>query len=239
MPTTLPPPRHIAVIMDGNGRWAKKRLQPRLFGHRAGTKATKTIVRACGELGVEYLTTYVFSSENWARPLTEVDALMGLMVEMVRQEIDDLMRNNVRLRAIGDLSKLPSRTREELEWGIERTKDNTGLTLNLAISYGGRQEIVDACRRMVADVQAGRLAPEAIDEAAVAARLYQPDVPEPELMIRTGGDVRISNFLLWQAAYTELYVTPTLWPDFGKDDLVKAIEAYHSRQRRFGKVLDE
>ena len=234
----LNPPQHIAVIMDGNGRWARKRLLPRVMGHRAGTRATRRIVEACGELGVKYLTIYVFSSENWERPLPEVTALMDLLVEMIHQEVEDLMKNNVRLKALGNLSKLPARTLQELEWGIEKTKNNTGLTLNLAVSYGGREEIVDACRHIAAEVKQGRLEPDAIDESQIARHLYSPEIPDPELLIRTGGDMRISNFLLWQIAYTELYVTPVLWPDFGKDDLVKAIEAYHGRQRRFGKVLE-
>jgi undecaprenyl diphosphate synthase len=232
------PPKHIAIIMDGNGRWAKKRLLPRVVGHREGTKATKKIVRACGELGVKYLTIYVFSSENWERPLPEVDALMNLLVDMVRQEIQDLMDNNVRLCALGNLNKLPAITRKELEWGIERTKDNTGLQLNLAVSYGGREEILDATRALAEKARLGELDPQAIDERTFRTQLYLPDVPDPELLIRTGGDQRISNYLLWQIAYTELFVTPTLWPDFDKSGLVEAIDAYHSRQRRFGKVLE-
>jgi undecaprenyl diphosphate synthase len=232
------PPAHIAIIMDGNGRWAKKRLLPRVMGHREGTKATKKIVRACGELGVKYLTIYVFSSENWERPLPEVDALMNLLVDMVRQEIQDLMDNNVRLCALGNLNKLPDVTRKELEWGIERTRNNTGLQLNLAVSYGGREEILDAARALAEKAKRGEIDPEAIDERAFRAQMYLPDVPDPELLIRTGGDQRISNYLLWQIAYTELVVTPTLWPDFDKAGLVEAIEEYQSRQRRFGKVLE-
>ncbi|MDB5105308.1 MAG: uppS [Fibrobacteres bacterium] len=232
------PPTHIAIIMDGNGRWAKKRLLPRVMGHREGTKATKKIVRAAGELGVKYLTIYVFSSENWERPLPEVDALMNLLVDMVRQEIQDLMDNNVRLCALGNLNKLPEVTRRELEWGIERTKDNTGLQLNLAVSYGGREEILDAARALAEKVRLGEIQPSDINEQTFGANLYLPEVPDPELLIRTGGDQRISNYLLWQIAYTELYVTPTLWPDFDKAGLVEAIDEYHSRQRRFGKVLE-
>ena len=231
-------PVHIAIIMDGNGRWAKKRLLPRVMGHREGTKATKKIVRACGELGVKYLTIYVFSSENWERPLPEVDALMNLLVDMVRQEIQDLMDNNVRLCALGNLAKLPDVTRKELEWGIERTKNNTGLQLNLAVSYGGREEILDAARALAEKVRSGEIETSGIDEQSFKAHLYLPEVPDPELLIRTGGDQRISNYLLWQIAYTELYVTPTLWPDFDKDGLVEAIEEYNSRQRRFGKVME-
>lgn len=232
------PLNHIAIIMDGNGRWAKKRMLPRVMGHREGTKATKKIVRACGELGIKHLTIYVFSSENWERPLPEVDALMTLLVDMVRQEIEDLMRNNVRLCALGNLNRLPEVTRRELEWGIERTKANTGLQLNLAVSYGGREEILDAARGLAEKAKRGEINPADIDEQAFRSQMYLPDVPDPELLIRTGGDQRISNYLLWQIAYTELYVTPTLWPDFDKDGLVEAIEEYHSRQRRFGKVLE-
>jgi undecaprenyl diphosphate synthase len=232
------PLQHIAIIMDGNGRWAKKRMLPRVMGHREGTKATKKIVRACGELGIKHLTIYVFSSENWERPLPEVDALMNLLVDMVRQEIEDLMRNNVRLCALGNLSRLPEITRRELEWGMDRTKGNTGLQLNLAVSYGGREEILDAARGLAEKAKRGEINPADIDEQAFRSQMYLPDVPDPELLIRTGGDQRISNYLLWQIAYTELYVTPTLWPDFDKDGLVEAIEEYHSRQRRFGKVLE-
>jgi undecaprenyl diphosphate synthase len=231
-------PQHIAIIMDGNGRWAKKRFLPRVMGHKEGTKATKKIVRACGELGVKYLTIYVFSSENWERPLTEVDALMKLLVEMVRQEIEDLMKNNVRLCALGNLARLPEITRRELEWGMERTRNNTGLQLNLAVSYGGREEILDAARALATKAKKGEIDPADIDEQSFRAHMYLPDVPDPELLIRTGGDQRISNYLLWQIAYTELFVTPTLWPDFDKEGLVEAIDEYNSRQRRFGKVLE-
>jgi undecaprenyl diphosphate synthase len=232
------PPQHIAIIMDGNGRWARKRLQPRIFGHRAGTRATKRIVEVCGEIGVKYLTLYVFSSENWGRPITEVDFLMDLLVEMIRQEIEDLQRNNVRLVALANLDRLPPKTRRELEWGIEKTAANTGLQLNIAVSYGGREEIVEACRRMADEAKRGQLDPAVIDESLFARHLYLPEVPDPELLIRTGGDLRISNFLLWQIAYTELYVTQTLWPEFGKEELIQAIEDYHGRQRRFGKVVE-
>ncbi len=231
-------PQHIAIIMDGNGRWARKRFQPRVLGHKAGTRATKRIVKACGELGVKHLTIYVFSSENWERPLAEVDALMNLLVEMLHQEILELMESNVRLCALGNLSRLPEKTRRELEWGIEHTRNNSGLQLNLAVSYGGREEIVEACKSLAREVSEGKLKPDEIDEKAFARRLYQPEVPDPELLIRTGGDQRISNFLLWQIAYTELYVTSTLWPDFDKEGLIEAIDAYHSRQRRFGKVME-
>ena len=239
MPSAPLPPQHIAIIMDGNGRWAKKRFMPRLMGHRAGTNSTKAMVEACNDLGVKYLTVYAFSSENWARPFTEVDALMKLMIEMTRREIDGMMANNVRFRALGNLAKLPEATRRELETGIERTRNNTGVQFNIAVSYGGREEIVDAARHIARQARDGALDPEALDEAAFTRHLYLPDLPDPELLIRTGGDLRISNFLLWQVAYTELYVTDVLWPDFGKKELVKAIDEYHKRQRRFGKVLDD
>ncbi|HLP43584.1 MAG TPA: isoprenyl transferase [Fibrobacteria bacterium] len=232
------PLNHIAIIMDGNGRWAKKRMLPRVMGHREGTKATKRIVKACGDLGISYLTLYVFSSENWERPLPEVDALMNLLVDMVHQEIEDLQRNNVRLCALGNLSRLPEKTRKELEWGIAHTAANTGLQLNLAVSYGGREEILDAARALALKAQRGELDPSAIDESLFRSHMYQPGVPDPELLIRTGGDQRISNYLLWQIAYTELFVTPILWPDFDREGLEEAIEEYHSRQRRFGKVLE-
>lgn len=239
MPSAPLPPQHIAIIMDGNGRWAKKRFMPRLMGHRAGTNSTKAMVEACNDLGVKYLTVYAFSSENWARPFTEVDALMKLMIEMTRREIDGMMANNVRFRALGNLAKLPEATRRELETGIERTRNNTGVQFNIAVSYGGREEIVDAARHIARQARDGALDPEALDEAAFTRHLYLPDLPDPELLIRTGGDLRISNFLLWQVAYTELYVTDVLWPDFGKKELLKAIDEYHKRQRRFGKVLDD
>jgi undecaprenyl diphosphate synthase len=239
MSAPLIPPQHIAFIMDGNGRWARKRLLPRMFGHRAGTSATKAMVEACDQLGVKYLTVYAFSSENWARPLTEVDALMKLMVEMTRKEIDGMMKNNVRFCALGNLAKLPEATRRELEMGVERTKNNTGVQFNIAVSYGGREEIVDAARAIALKVKDGTLDPATLDEATFAQHLYLPGVPDPELLIRTGGDLRISNFLLWQIAYTEIYVTPTLWPDFDKKELIKAVDAYHTRQRRFGKVLED
>jgi len=239
MPSAPLPPQHIAIIMDGNGRWAKKRFMPRLMGHRAGTNSTKAMVEACNDLGVKYLTVYAFSSENWARPFTEVDALMKLMIEMTRREIDGMMANNVRFRALGNLAKLPEATRRELETGIERTRNNTGVQFNIAVSYGGREEIVDAARHIARQARDGALDPEALDEAAFTRHLYLPDLPDPELLIRTGGDLRISNFLLWQVAYTELYVTDVLWPDFGKKELLTAIDEYHKRQRRFGKVLDD
>jgi len=231
-------PRHIGIIMDGNGRWARGRGLPRAAGHRAGTDATRNVVRACGELGVSYLTVYVFSAENWGRPSTEVSMLMDLLVEMTRREIRSLNENNVRLTTIGDLSRLPPKTRAELYKGIEDTAGNTGLTLILAISYGGRSEIVNAARAFAREAAANPEMIDALDERAFGGYLYTKDIPDPELIIRTGGDCRISNFLLWQAAYAELYITGTLWPDFDKDALVAAIEDFNRRDRRFGKIKE-
>jgi undecaprenyl diphosphate synthase len=231
-------PRHIGIIMDGNGRWAKARGLPRTAGHRAGTDAVKTIVRACGELGVSYLTIYTFSAENWGRPKPEVTMLMDLMVEMVRREIRDLHSNNVRLLAIGDLGKLPPQTRKALQNGIESTKDNTGLNLILAVSYGSRAEIVHAVKAVALDAARNPGIIDTIDEAAFSRYLYTADYPDPELIIRTSGEQRISNFLLWQSAYSEFYSTEVLWPDFGKEDLVAAIEDFNKRDRRYGKVKE-
>jgi undecaprenyl diphosphate synthase len=231
-------PRHIGIIMDGNGRWAKARGLPRTAGHRAGTDATRTIVRACGEIGVSYLTIYVFSAENWARPKPEVIMLMELLVEMVRREIRELHSNNVQLLSIGDLSKLPPRTRGELIKGIESTKNNTGLKLILAVSYGGRAEIVRAARNMALDAIDNPGIIDTLDEAAFSRYLYTSDIPDPELIIRTGGEQRISNFLMWQSAYSEFYSADVLWPDFGKEDLLAAIEEFNRRDRRYGKVKE-
>jgi undecaprenyl diphosphate synthase len=231
-------PQHIGIIMDGNGRWAKARGLPRTAGHRAGTDATRNIVRACGEVGVSYLTIYVFSAENWGRPRPEVAMLMDLMVEMVRREIRDLHSNNVSLQAIGDLSKLPPKTRNELVKGIEATKDNTGLKLILAVSYGGRAEIVRAAKNAALDAVKNPAIIDDFDEKAFSRYLYTSNFPDPELVIRTGGEKRISNFLLWQSAYSEFYNTDVLWPDFGKEDLLMAIEDFNKRDRRYGKVKE-
>jgi undecaprenyl diphosphate synthase len=234
-----PLPQHIAIIMDGNGRWARKRRRPRAYGHRGGTQALERIVRECGKTGIKYLTVYTFSSENWNRPLTEVKALMALMVEMVRKKVSELDKNNVRLWAMGDLDLLPAKTRKALEEGIDQTKDNTGLTLTLALSYGGRAEILHACRRLAQVVQEGALLPEEIDENQFRKYLYCPDLPDPELLIRTGGDQRISNYLLWQIAYTELWITDVLWPDFDISHLRQALSDFKNRERRFGQTGDQ
>src|SRR3989339_341705 len=231
-------PGHIAIILDGNGRWAKKRGRPRSFGHRAGTDATRRIVQYCGELGVRILTIYVFSSENWRRPPLEVTMLMRLLIEMVRREIRELNKNNVRLNAIGDLSLLPGKTREVLEEGIRNTSANTGLVLNLAISYGGRAEIVSAVQSIVRDCLKAKVKPANINEELVGQYLYTAGMPDPDLLIRTGGDLRISNFLLWQCAYTEFYFTPVLWPDFDRSHLDEAIDSFQRRERRFGQIME-
>lgn len=222
--------------MDGNGRWAKQRGFIRTLGHRAGTDSTRRVVRACGKLGVKFLTIYVFSWENWKRPSLEVNALMHLLIEMVHKELDDLNKNNVRLNAIGNLEALPAKTREALEFGMKATAANTGLMLNLAISYSGRTEIINAVRNAARDIASGKIGEETITEESFSSYLYTKGMPDPDLLIRTGGDMRISNFLLWQLAYTELYVTDTLWPDFDLPHLEEAIKAFQKRDRRFGKV---
>jgi undecaprenyl diphosphate synthase len=231
-------PRHIGIIMDGNGRWALERGLPRTAGHRAGTNATREIVRACGELGVSYLTIYVFSAENWRRPKTEVSLLMSLLVEMIGREIKNLLKNNVRLHAIGDLSKLPLKALAELNTGIETTRSSTGLNLVLAVSYGSRAEIVAAVQQFAREALADPSLIDSLDEHGFSAYLYTKNIPDPELIIRTGGEMRISNFLLWQAAYSELYITDTLWPDFTKEHLIAAIKDYSNRDRRFGQVKE-
>ena len=227
-------PRHVAVIMDGNGRWAKQRGRPRLFGHRAGADSLRAILRACRDHGVEYLTVYAFSTENWVRPQDEVSGLMSLLKTFLKKDEHELHENQVRLRVTGRIQDLPKAVRNELERVMAATRNYEKGHLILALSYGGRAEIVDAVRAIAADVQAGRLAPEAIDEKAIAARLYLPDVPDPDLMIRTSGELRLSNFLLWQLSYSEFYFTETLWPDFREADFAKALEEYARRQRRYG-----
>ncbi len=221
-------PRHIAVIMDGNGRWAKKRHLPRIFGHRAGMDSVREIVRACGDLGIEALTLYAFSSENWSRPALEVKALMKLLEEYLGRELAELHKNNVRLKTIGHIEKLPAGAQKKLHDSMASTAANTGLTLTLALNYGGRQEILDACRRLMAD------GVQNIDEKTFSKYLYAPETPEPDLLIRTSGEMRISNFLLWEIAYTELYVTSTLWPEFRRRHLLEALLDFQRRHRRFG-----
>lgn len=232
-------PRHIAIIMDGNGRWAKERGKERSYGHRQGVESVRTITRAAGNLGIKYLTLYTFSTENWSRPEEEVHALMALMVMAIERETPDLMNNNVRLTAIGDLERMPAEVRERLSRCMEQTASNTGITLVLALSYSSRWEIVRAARFMAAEAAAGRLLPEQIDEQLVSSALTTSAIPDPDLLIRTGGECRISNFLLWQAAYSELYFTPQYWPDFDEESLYKAICDYQSRERRFGKISEQ
>lgn len=231
--------KHVAIIMDGNGRWAKSRGLERFLGHRKGTQATIDAVKFGCDLRLEHLTLYVFSSENWLRPSKEVNYLMKLLVEMVHKELPDLMEKNVKLAVIGNMERLPEAPREQLRHAIDTTSKNSGMQLNLAISYGGRQEIVDACKAIAAQVAAETLSPEAIDESLFSKNLYLKGAPDPDLVIRTGGEFRLSNYLLWQAAYSEFYVTPTLWPDFTNEEFRKAVEFYNTRERRFGKVLDE
>jgi undecaprenyl diphosphate synthase len=227
-------PRHIAIIMDGNGRWARARGLPRIEGHRQGDRSIRAVVERCGEVGVSHLTLYGFSTENWRRSSDEVQFLMRLFEVVARREIDALHQKGVRVRVLGRMDELPKSLREELLRDCELTRENTGLTLNLALNYGGRAEIVDAVRELARRVARGELAPEAITEGEIAAALYLPDTPEPDLLIRTGGEYRLSNFLLWQSAYAELWVTQTLWPDFGRDHLDEALLAYQRRERRFG-----
>ncbi len=231
-------PQHIAVIMDGNGRWAKGKGAERIFGHRNAVDAVNAVTEGCAELGVKYLTLYAFSTENWGRPKVEIDALMELLVATLRKEVTRLNENNIRLRTIGGLHQLPKKCQENLEDAIEATSKNTGLTLLVALSYSGRWEIVQAVKKIVADVEAGRVTSAMVTEQLVASHLETAGVPDPELLIRTSGELRISNFLLWQIAYTEIFVTKTLWPDFRKEDLYGAICDYQKRERRFGKVLE-
>ncbi|MCQ2092497.1 MAG: isoprenyl transferase [Fibrobacter sp.] len=231
--------RHVAIIMDGNGRWAKNRGLERFLGHRKGTQATIDAVEVGVNLNLEHMTLYVFSSENWGRPSKEVEYLMGLLIEMVIKEIPDLMEKNVKLKVIGDMARIPEKPRAKLQEAIDVTANNTGMQLNLAISYGARQEIVGAVKSIAAQVAAGELKVDEIDETVFANNLYLKGAPDPDLIIRTGGEFRLSNYLLWQAAYSEFYVTDTLWPDFTKEEFLKAVEFFKTRERRFGKVLHE
>ena len=229
-------PRHVAIIMDGNGRWARERGLPRIEGHRRAAESVREIVRVSGELGIDYLTLYAFSTENWNRPKAEVSALMRLLEFYLKQEIAELNRNNVRLAAIGRTGELPATAQRQLEKSIEALGKNTGLTLVLALSYGGRAEIVDAVRSICREVKGGRLDVADVDEKAISQHLYTRAIPDPDLLIRTSGEMRVSNFLLWQISYAEIYVTETLWPDFRKAAFLKALEDYSGRSRRFGLV---
>jgi len=233
-PPPRPLPRHIAIIMDGNGRWARARGLPRIAGHRRGAEAVRRTLEAVGDLGIPYLTLFGFSSENWKRPLDEVDDLMGLLRHYLRGEIAELHGRGVRLRVIGDLGRLAPDLVTLIANAVALTRDNTGINLTVALSYGGRAEIVAAMRAIAAKAAAGSLAPEAVDEEMIARHLFTADIPDPDLLIRTSGEQRISNFLLWQCAYAELVFTKTLWPDFGRSDLDQAIADYCGRERRYG-----
>lgn len=232
-------PRHVAIIMDGNGRWAVSQGLPRLAGHKEGVVSVREITRVCGELGIEALSLFTFSSENWRRPRTEVDALMRLLVTTIRAEVQDLMENQVRLTAIGCLQDLPDAARVELEAAISMTANNTGLNLILALSYGGRQEILQAVQELAKAVNAGKLDPDDIDEELFALNLYTRGMPDPDLIIRTSGEARLSNFFLWQAAYAELVVTEAMWPAFRRRELYEAILVYQARERRFGQISEQ
>jgi undecaprenyl diphosphate synthase len=227
-------PRHIAIIMDGNGRWAKKRRLPRIAGHRAGIRAVRQSVEACARLGVPYLTLYAFSVENWKRPHTETTLLMSLLREYLKKEISDLNRQNIRLAVIGRIHELPKPVQRDLDTALENTRPNTGLRLTLALNYGARAELVDAVRELISGAkQNGDVI---IDEASLGSHLYTRDLPDPDLLIRTSGELRLSNFLLWQVAYSELWMTETLWPDFTQADLFRAIIDYQKRERRYGGI---
>lgn len=232
-------PSHIAIIMDGNGRWARQRGMDRIFGHQQGVKALREIIEASAELKINFLTVYAFSTENWGRPDDEVSALMGIMVQSLNKETDTLVRNNIKLSAIGDTGRLADDVRERLLETIHVTSDATGLNLIVAMSYSSRWEITEAAKKLAAEIAAGSVDPDSVNEFNFEKYLTTQGVPDPELMIRTSGEMRISNFLLWQIAYTELYFTEVLWPDFGKEELYKAIIDFQKRERRFGKTSEQ
>lgn len=232
-------PRHVGVIMDGNGRWAQRRGLPRTAGHKAGVEALRAVVKTCPELGIEVLTAYAFSTENWTRPKDEVDFLMLLLVEYCRREVADLNENGVRINAIGRLDELPALQRDEIYRAMEVTRHNNRLVLNLAVNYGGHAELVDTMRRIAARVAAGEVQPEEIDEALISRHLYTAGLPELDLVIRTAGELRLSNFMLWQASYSELWVTDVAWPDFTREHLEQAVCDFRRRDRRFGTVLQQ
>ena len=227
-------PRHLAIIMDGNGRWAEQRRLPRILGHRKGVETVQSVVDECLELGIGYLTLYAFSSENWGRPQDEVDALMGLLGNFLKKELAQLQKRGVRLMAIGELDRLPEGTVKILKDIIDKTEHNTNMVLNLALSYGSRNELTRAMQQLGRDIAEGILSPDSLSEQDIEARLDTRDIPSPDLLIRTSGEMRVSNFLLWQIAYAELYFTEALWPDFSRNELMQALQAYSNRQRRFG-----
>ena len=232
-------PQHIAVIMDGNGRWAKKKGARRVFGHKNAVKAVRDVTESSAELGIKYLTLYAFSTENWSRPKAEVEALMKLLVSTIRKEVKTLIKNNVKLQSIGNTDDLPKVCQRELKEAMELTKDHTGLTLNLALSYSGRWDIVNAVKGIAHDVKSGKIEPDDVDSNLFSKYLSTSEMPDPELMIRTSGEMRVSNFLLWQLAYSEIYISPILWPDFRREHLYEAIIDYQKRERRFGKTSEQ
>ena len=232
-------PNHIAIIMDGNGRWAKSKGAARIFGHRYAVTAVREVTEGCAELGVKYLTLYAFSTENWGRPVEEVNGLMQLLVSTIKKELKTLQKNSIRLTTIGDMESLPAKCRRELQDAMDQTKDNKGLTLILALSYSGRWEILEAVKRLATDIHSDDLKVKDIDQKVFESYLNTSGIPDPELLIRTSGEMRISNFLLWQIAYTEIYITSKLWPDFRKEDLHEAIISYQKRERRFGRISEQ
>jgi undecaprenyl diphosphate synthase len=229
-------PAHVAIIMDGNGRWAKKRLLNRVKGHEKGSDTVRKVVRTCRELGIRYLTLYAFSTENWQRPKSEVEALMTLLKRFLKSEKSEMLENDIRLRVIGQVDRLPADVRIAVEETMAATRGNRGMDLILALSYGGRTEIVDMVRAVADKVSQGRIDPKAINAETIADHLYTREIPDPDILIRTSGEMRISNFLLWQIAYAEIFITPTLWPDFSKDELLQILKDFQGRERRYGKV---
>jgi undecaprenyl diphosphate synthase len=229
-------PRHVAVIMDGNGRWAKQRGLPRVMGHRKGVDTLKKLLRCCRDWGIDALTAYAFSTENWGRPTREVDFLMTLFERVLRQELKEMMEEDVRIQFVGNLAALPDTLQQEIDRAVALTQSNQGICFSVATNYGGRQEILQACRAIATQVKQGQLQPEEIDEALFSRHLYTSNISDPDLLIRTSGEMRISNFLLWQLAYSEFYITDTLWPDFDEAEFHQAMKAFQRRDRRFGKV---
>ncbi|QSZ28245.1 isoprenyl transferase [Aceticella autotrophica] len=227
-------PKHIAIIMDGNGRWAKKRGLPRIYGHKAGIKTVKKVVKVCSDLSVKYLTLYAFSTENWKRPTDEVNGLMNLLIEYLSNEVDELNKKNVKVIFIGDLSKIPDKCNYEIFKAEEKTRNNTGLILNIAFNYSGRNDIINAVKKICDKVVSGQLKTSDINEDIINKNLYTYGQPDPDLILRSGGELRLSNFLIWQSAYSELWFSDVLWPDFNEDDLIEAIVEYQKRNRRFG-----
>ena len=232
-------PEHIAIIMDGNGRWAKERGKPRLFGHQSAIQSVREVSEGCAEIGVDYLTLYAFSTENWNRPFAEVTGLMSLLATTIKNEVSTMNKNSIKLNAIGDLQNLPKANYDQLMKAIDDTSHNTRMTLTLALSYSGRWDLTQATRRMAEDVKAGKVQPEDVNDQLISSYLSTAGIPDPELLVRTSGEERISNFLLWQLAYSELYFTPKYWPDFRKADLYEAILNYQHRERRFGKTSEQ